>query len=116
MMDPLYGYRTVNVESQERNSASLLWWMKRTIALRKQHKVFGHGRTTFLSPNNRKILAYVRHDETDTILVLANLSNQVQPVELELTEYEGMMTQEMCGGTEFSAIGEIQYFLLLGLI
>src|SRR5438477_6532381 len=48
LMDPLYGYQTVNVESQERNSASLLWWMKRTIALRKQHKVFGCGRYTFL--------------------------------------------------------------------
>src|SRR2546428_258989 len=91
IMDPLYGYQTVNVENQERNSASLLWWMKRSIALRKQHTVFGHGRTTFLSPNNRKILAYVRHDETDTILVLANLSNQVQPVELDLTAYEGLM-------------------------
>src|SRR5437879_13570278 len=84
IMDPVYGYQTVNVESQERNSASLLWWMKRTIALRKQHKVFGRGRTTFLSPDNRKILAYVRHDETDTILVLANLSNPVPSVGLDL--------------------------------
>ena len=69
--------------------------MKRTIALRKQHKVFGRGRTTFLSPDNRKILAYIRHDETDTILVLANLSHQVQPVELDLSAYEGLMPQEM---------------------
>ena len=76
IMDPLYGYQTVNVESQERNSASLLWWMKRTIALRKQYRVFGRGRTAILSPDNRKILAYVRHDESDTILVLANLSNR----------------------------------------
>jgi maltose alpha-D-glucosyltransferase / alpha-amylase len=114
IMDPLYGYQTVNVESQERNSASLLWWMKRTIALRKQHKVFGHGRTTFLSPDNRKILAYVRHDETDTILVLANLSNQVQPVELDLTAYEGLMPQEMFGGAQFPAIGTMPYFLSLG--
>jgi len=114
IMDPLYGYQTVNVESQERNSASLLWWMKRTIALRKQHKVFGRGRTTFLSPDNRKILAYVRHDETDTILVLANLSNQVQPVELDLAAYEGLMPQEMIGGAEFPAIGTTPYFLSLG--
>src|SRR5215475_5966226 len=113
-MDPLYGYQTVNVESQERNSASLLWWMKRTIALRKQHKVFGRGRTTFLSPDNRKILAYMRHDETDTILVLANLSNQVQPVELDLAAYEGLMPQEMFGGAEFPAIGTTPYFLSLG--
>src|SRR5262249_31978088 len=39
--NPLYGYQAVNVGSQERNHASLLWWMKRSIALRKQHKVFG---------------------------------------------------------------------------
>ena len=114
IMDPLYGYQTVNVESQERNSASLLWWMKRTIALRKQHKAFGRGRTTFLSPDNRKILAYMRHDETDTILVLANLSNQVQPVELDLAAYEGLMPQEMFGGAEFPAIGTIPYFLSMG--
>ena len=114
IMDPLYGYQTVNVESQERNSASLLWWMKRTIALRKQHKVFGRGRTTFLSPDNRKILAYIRHDETDTILVLANLSHQVQPVELDLSAYEGLMPQEMIGGAEFPVIGTTPYFLSLG--
>jgi maltose alpha-D-glucosyltransferase/alpha-amylase len=110
----LYGYQTVNVESQERNSASLLWWMKRTIALRKQHKVFGRGRTTFLSPDNRKILAYIRHDETDTILVLANLSNQVQPVGLDLTAYEGLIPQEMFGGAEFPVIGTPPYFMSLG--
>ena len=116
IMDPLYGYQTVNVESQERSSASLLWWMKRTIALRKQHKVFGHGRTTFLSPDNRKILAYVRHDETDTILVLANLSNQVQPVELDLAAYEGLMPQEMFGGAEFPAIGHDAVFSVPGAL
>jgi maltose alpha-D-glucosyltransferase / alpha-amylase len=114
LMDPVYGYQTVNVESQERNSASLLWWMKRTIALRKQYKVFGRGRMTLLSPDNRKILAYIRHDETDSILVLANLSNQVQPVTLDLEAYEGLIPQEMVGRAEFPAIGTIPYFLSLG--
>lgn len=114
IMDPVYGYQTVNVESQERNSASLLWWMKRAIALRKQHKVFGRGRLTLLSPDNRKILAYVRHDEADIILVLANLSNQVQPVGLDLSAHEGLVPQEMAGGAEFPAIGSTPYFLSLG--
>ena len=54
------------------------------------------------------------HDETDTILVLANLSNQVQPVELDLAAYEGLMPQEMIGGAEFPAIGTTPYFLSLG--
>ena len=56
----------------------------------------------------------MRHDETDTILVLANLSNQVQPVELDLAAYEGLMPQEMFGGAEFPAIGATPYFLSLG--
>jgi len=114
IMDPVYGYQAVNVESQERNSSSLLWWMKRTMALRKQYKVFGRGRMTLLSPQNRKVLAYVRHDQSETILVLANLSQQVQPVALDLGDYAGLVPREMFGGMEFPAIGTAPYFLALG--
>src|SRR5262249_39812425 len=42
--DPVYGYQVVNVDSQERDRASLLWWMKRMLALRKQHKRSEEGR------------------------------------------------------------------------
>lgn len=65
-------------------------------------------------PQNRKILAYVRHDETTTILVLANLSQQVQPVELDLSAYQGMIPREMFGQTAFPAIGTAPYFLAMG--
>jgi glycosidase len=101
IMDPVYGYQAINVESQQHNSSSLLWWMKRAIALRKQHKVFGRGKIEFLSPQNRKVLAYVCYDDTETILVLANLSRHAQPVELDLTAYRGMVPRKMFGRTEF---------------
>ena len=76
--DPVYGYQAVNVESQKRDPASLLRWMQRMIALRKQYKVFGRGEMTLLQPRNRAILAYIRHDATDTMLIVANLSSQPQ--------------------------------------
>ena len=38
IMDPVYGYQSINVEAQERSPFSLLNWMKRLIALRKQSK------------------------------------------------------------------------------
>ena len=38
IMDPVYGYQAINVEAQERSPFSLLNWMKRLIALRKQHQ------------------------------------------------------------------------------
>ena len=41
LMDPVYGYQAVNVEAQLRTPTSLLRWLKRFIALRKEHPVFG---------------------------------------------------------------------------
>ena len=37
LMDPVYGYQAVNVEAQLRQPNSLLRWLRRLIALRKQH-------------------------------------------------------------------------------
>ena len=51
IMDPVYGYQAINVEAQERSPFSLLNWMKRLIALRKQFKVFGRGTMQFLHPS-----------------------------------------------------------------
>ena len=60
IIDPEYHYEAVNVEAQQRNPHSLLWWMRRLIALRKRHPAFGRGTIEFLQPENRKVLAFVR--------------------------------------------------------
>ena len=112
--DPVYGFNAVNVEAQERAPFSLLSWMKRLIGLRKQHRVFGRGAIEFVTSPNRKVLAYVRRDETCTILCVANLSRSVQPVELDLSAFRGMVPVEMFGRTEFPRIGDQPYFLSLG--
>ena len=113
-MDPVYGYQVINVESQERDPASLLQWMQRMIALRQQHQVFGRGEMTLLHPRNHTILAYLRHDTTETILIVANLSSQPQGVELDLAAYTGLIPREMCRAGEFPAIGAGPYVLTLG--
>ena len=69
--------------------------MQRMIALRKQHQVFGRGEMTLLHPRNRAILAYIRHDATIIILIVANLSSQPQRVELDLASYTGIVPHEM---------------------
>ena len=81
--------RPINVEAQLSNSSSLLWWMKRLIALRKHHPVFGVGDIRFLTPGNNKVLAFLRRDEQDEVLVVANLSRFSQPVELDLADHGG---------------------------
>jgi len=113
IMDPLYGFQAINVEAQERAPFSLLNWMKRMIGLRKQFKVFGRGTIEFLPAENRKVLAYVREYEDDTIMCVANLSRSVQPVELNLSRFKGMTPVEMLFLTEFPPVGERPYFLTL---
>jgi maltose alpha-D-glucosyltransferase/alpha-amylase len=114
IIDPQYHYEQVNVEAQQSNQYSLLWWMKRLIAMRKRYKALGRGSMEFLHTENRKILAYVRRHEDETILVVANLSRLVQCFELDLTQYRGMVPVELSGGTKFPAVGERPYFLNLG--
>src|SRR6202163_3273537 len=41
LVDPEYHYESHNVETQQNNQHSLLFWMKRLIGLRKQYKAFG---------------------------------------------------------------------------
>ncbi len=95
-MDPVYGYQSINVEAQERSPFSLLNWMKRLIAMRKQHRVFGRGTLEFVGCPNRKVLAYLRRDDRETILVVANLSRTVQPAELDLTAFAGPDSRSRC--------------------
>ncbi|MDP9172863.1 MAG: maltose alpha-D-glucosyltransferase [Planctomycetota bacterium] len=106
IIDPEYHYETVNVEGQSANPSSLLWWMRRLIALRKNHPVFGHGEIKFLSPTNAKVLAFIRRDDREDILVIANLSRFAQPVELDLTDYAGAVPREMFGNVRFPAVAE----------
>lgn len=114
VVDPEYHYETINVEVQQNNPQSLLWWMKRIIDLRKRYKAFGRGSIEFLHPDNRKVLAYVRRFEDETILVVANLSRFVQAVELDLSEFNGWVPTEMFGSNDFPPIGELPYFVTLG--
>jgi len=109
VMDPVYGYQSINVEAQQREPSSLLNWMKRIIALRKRHKAFGRGTIEFLHPVNRKILAYIRRYEDELILCVANLSRFTQPVELDLSEFRGYTPVEMFGRVRFPAVGEGLY-------
>ncbi|MEA3409799.1 MAG: maltose alpha-D-glucosyltransferase, partial [Candidatus Eisenbacteria bacterium] len=112
--DPEYHFEAVNVEAQQANPQSLLWWMKRVIALRKKHPAFGRGSLRFLHPDNRRILAFVREYEGETILVVANLSRYAQWTELSLADYEGRIPIELFGSVEFPRIGAEPYLISLG--
>lgn len=115
VIDPEYHYQTINVEAQQSNPHSLLWWTKRLIALRKRHQAFGRGNLEFLHPENHKVLAFVRRYQGEQILVVANLSRFMQCVELDLSTFKGTAPVEMFGRSVLPAIGgDRPYQLTLG--
>jgi len=113
IMDPVYGYEAINVEAQERTPFSLLHWMKRIIALRRQHPVFGRGSIEFIRTDNRKVITYVRRYENDVMLCIANLSRNVQPVTIPLAQFAGLTPVETLGQTVFPRITDQPFFLTL---
>jgi maltose alpha-D-glucosyltransferase/alpha-amylase len=113
IVDPVYGYQVTNVEQQMRNPNSLLHWVRGFMEMRKQHPVFGTGTFEALDTPNPKVLSFLREDERQHVLVVANLAATAQFVQLDLSRFSGWQPVEMQGRTPFPEVGELPYLLTL---
>ena len=138
LMDPVYGYQRVNVESQMRDPSSFLHWIRRMLEVRKEMPVFGMGVFEAIDVPNPAVLAYLRRVGVDAshsggaeggwagperdldadgfediVLCVNNLSKVAQPAELHLAQLAGKVPVEMQGRVRFPAIGELPYFVTL---
>src|SRR3981189_574132 len=113
-IDPEYHYEAVNVENQQKNLSSLLWWTRRVIAMRKNFKAFSRGTLEFLNPDNPKVLAFLRRSENETIVVVANLSRFSQSAELDLSRFAGCVPMEVFSRNLFRPIRKTRYVVTLG--
>jgi maltose alpha-D-glucosyltransferase / alpha-amylase len=114
ILNPVYGYQAINVQSQKRFDHSLLSWMQRMIRVRRSIPAFGRGSIEFLYPANHRVLAYVRQLGSETILVVNNLSSSAQAVELDLRRYKGNILIELFGRNIFPRAGDLPYLLTMG--
>jgi len=115
LMDPVYGFSAVNVESQLRNPSSSLHWIQRMLAVRRSRaEIFGTGSLEVLPADNPSVLAFIRQVGDDAILCVNNLSRFAQPVELNLARFEGRTPVELAGRVPFPRIGELPFLLTLG--
>ncbi len=114
IIDSEYHYETINVETQDNNLSSFLWWTKRVIAMRKRFKAFSQGSIKFLYPENSKVLCFIRKYKSESILIVINLSRFSQTVDLDLKEYSGFVPEEVFSQNNFSIIKDIPYTITLG--
>ena len=115
LMDPVYGYQSVNVEAQMRDTSSFLQWVRRMLQVRRQQsEVFGIGAFEVLGAENPSVLAYVRQLDHQAVLCVNNLSRFAQPVELQLARFQGKTPVELMGRVTFPRVGELPYLLTIG--
>ena len=110
-MDSIYGYQVTNVESQTRNTSSLLHWTRRMIEVRKENPAFGLGTFTDIGGSNPSVLSFVREFGDDIVLCVNNLSRFPQPVELDLRPWQGVAAHRTDRRRALPAIGELPYLL-----
>jgi alpha-glucosidase len=78
-------YRTVNVQSESADPASLLNWYRTLIALRRSRAALRDGRTVMLDRADSQVLTYARvAPGGETILVSLNMSAQPRTIRLGL--------------------------------
>jgi maltose alpha-D-glucosyltransferase/alpha-amylase len=114
IIDPEYHYQTVNVENEERNLSSLLWWMRRAIAMRRTFQAFSRGSLEFVNSNNTAVLSFIRKLDDQVILVIVNLSRFSQAVTLDLAAYGGATPVDVFSGNRFPRIASAPYQMTMG--
>ena len=113
IVDPPYGYHTVNVEAQESTVTSLLQWVRAIVRLRRRYCAFGRGTFEPLAPENRRVLAFLRRWQDEVILCVNNLARHAQYVELDLSEFEGWSPMELWSGQAFPTVTSRPYLLTM---
>lgn len=114
--DEVYGYQTVNVAAQMAQPGSLFNTIKHLIAVRKANPVLGEGSYQFLATGNRAVLANLRQSGQAAILALQNLSDANQSVTLDLSEFAGVLPEDLLGRRQepLPEISTVPYSISLG--
>ena len=114
LMDPVYGYQAVNVEAQLRTPTSLLRWLRRFIALRKEHPVFGLGHLRAAADRQpARLRPRARATRTTWCSASTTWRARRRPSSSTSRAYEGRCPEEMFGRSRFPQIGELPYLLTL---
>jgi maltose alpha-D-glucosyltransferase/alpha-amylase len=110
IIDPLYSYEAINVESAS-HRASFLNWLRHLIKIRQSHPAFSRGKVRFLDDGNKKVLSYLCVYKDDVALVINNLSRYSQFIQVDVHEYAGYTPVDLFGGTVFPKLQKDRYFI-----
>jgi maltose alpha-D-glucosyltransferase/alpha-amylase len=114
IIDPEYHYEALNIETQQANGSSFLWWMKRVIATRRRFRAFSRGDFEVVHSDNVHVFSFLRRYEEETLLVITNFSRHREVATLDLPGYADYVPEEVFSQNEFPRIREDGYTINVG--
>ena len=111
--DPVFGFESINLESQIEEEHSFLHGLRQRIALRRRWPVFGTGSFTMLDSSTPAVFAFVRRESKSIVLCVFNFSHLAQSADLSVAGYEGLTPLELLNGARFPVIGSQRYPITL---
>ncbi|MBI1289762.1 maltose alpha-D-glucosyltransferase [bacterium] len=114
VIDPVYHFNGVNVESAQRSHSSFLNWLRIIIKVRQRHPAFSRGEVRFLPHESIPVVAYTCTHGEQVMLVINNLSRFTQYVSLDLSAFRGCTPVDCFGGCRFPVIGDTNYLITTG--
>jgi maltose alpha-D-glucosyltransferase/alpha-amylase len=104
VLDSVYGYQSVNVETQLRQPTSLLQTVRRLIEIRRHSQALTVGSFHQISSANPAVWCYVRAAGTEQIICVMNFSGYPQATEVDLSGFAGKHPVEVTGGARFPEV------------
>jgi maltose alpha-D-glucosyltransferase / alpha-amylase len=111
--DPAYDPACVNVAAARADPTSLYHMLRRFIAVRKQHPVFGRGGLRILRAAPRDVLAFTRSYGGETLLALHNLGDCPETFALDLVAYAEAAPVDLLTGEALPKVTADPYRLTL---
>ncbi|WP_285140490.1 glycoside hydrolase family 13 protein [Staphylococcus epidermidis] len=85
-------YTEINVKQQLNDKFSILSYYKALIQLKKSDLIYTYGKFNMVDAENKQIFAYTRTFKNNTVLIVANLTNEVSelnlPFELDISSVD----------------------------
>lgn len=85
-------YTEINVKQQLNDKFSILSYYKALIQLKKSDLIYTYGKFNMVDTENKQVFAYTRTFKNNTVLIVANLTNEVSelnlPFELDISSVD----------------------------
>lgn len=109
-------YTEINVKQQLNDKFSILSYYKALIQLKKSDLIYTYGKFNMVDAENKQVFAYTRTFKNNTVLIVANLTNEISelnlPFELDISSVDIKLHNYHLNGINLDHIKPYESFVV----